>query len=195
VISKFAPQFSGYRQHDAQELLAFLLDGIHEDLNRYGAIPHPIRECTAHVIDRIVHNPSVRVKQPTTKQEANGRPDAEVAALSWQTHLVRNQSVVVDLFQGLLKSTLSCPLCSNVSVTFDPFMFLSVPLPSSSKRTYQVTLFRADGSRPMVYAFLLSNQASMLMISGALLQGVVALDTLTDALCVALCGSLALSVV
>ena len=34
TLSKFAPQFSGYRQHDSQELLAFLLDGLHEDLNR-----------------------------------------------------------------------------------------------------------------------------------------------------------------
>lgn len=52
TLAKFAPQFSGFRQHDAQvrhsdfvrsryadplpyqELLAFLLDGLHEDLNR-----------------------------------------------------------------------------------------------------------------------------------------------------------------
>jgi hypothetical protein len=45
-------------------------------------------------------------------------------------------------------------------------MFLSVPLPAASKRTYHVTLFRADNSRPMVYAFLLSNQASMATLLG-----------------------------
>src|SRR5689334_12649727 len=33
VIGQFANQFNGYRQHDAQELLAYLLDGLHEDLN------------------------------------------------------------------------------------------------------------------------------------------------------------------
>eukprot|EP00959_Pyramimonas_sp_CCMP1952_P342182 7168677-Pyramimonas_sp.AAC.1 len=33
-LGKFAPQFSGYNQQDSQELLAFLLDGMHEDLNR-----------------------------------------------------------------------------------------------------------------------------------------------------------------
>lgn len=26
--------FAGYQQHDASELMSFLLDGIHEDLNR-----------------------------------------------------------------------------------------------------------------------------------------------------------------
>jgi ubiquitin C-terminal hydrolase len=33
-IAQFAPQFSGYQQHDSQEFLAFLLDGLHEDINR-----------------------------------------------------------------------------------------------------------------------------------------------------------------
>lgn len=33
MIGKHAPQFSGYQQHDSHELLAFLLDGLHEDLN------------------------------------------------------------------------------------------------------------------------------------------------------------------
>ena len=27
-------RFSGFRQHDSQEFLAFFLDGLHEDLNR-----------------------------------------------------------------------------------------------------------------------------------------------------------------
>lgn len=34
-LSQFAPQFSGYQQHDSQEFLAFLLDGLHEDINRW----------------------------------------------------------------------------------------------------------------------------------------------------------------
>jgi len=29
-LEKFAPQFRGYHQHDSQEFLSFLLDGIHE---------------------------------------------------------------------------------------------------------------------------------------------------------------------
>lgn len=32
-LSRVAPQFSGYQQRDAQELLTFLLDGLHLDLN------------------------------------------------------------------------------------------------------------------------------------------------------------------
>ncbi len=34
VLNAFAPQFRGADQHDSQEFLAFLLDGLHEDLNQ-----------------------------------------------------------------------------------------------------------------------------------------------------------------
>ena len=34
AIARSSPQFEGYQQHDAQELAGFLLDGLHEDLNR-----------------------------------------------------------------------------------------------------------------------------------------------------------------
>lgn len=39
-VGRFAPQFSGYQQHDSQELLTFLLDGLHEDLNRIKQKPY-----------------------------------------------------------------------------------------------------------------------------------------------------------
>jgi len=34
LFVRSAPQFGDYGQHDAQECLRFLLDGLHEDLNR-----------------------------------------------------------------------------------------------------------------------------------------------------------------
>ena len=40
AVGRFAPQFSGYQQHDSQELLTFLLDGLHEDLNRIKKKPY-----------------------------------------------------------------------------------------------------------------------------------------------------------
>ena len=32
-VGQYAPKFVGYAQHDSQELLAFLLNSLHEDLN------------------------------------------------------------------------------------------------------------------------------------------------------------------
>lgn len=56
TIAKYAPRFNGFQQQDSQELLAFLLDGLHEDLNR------------------VHEKPYVELK------DSNGRPDWEVAS-------------------------------------------------------------------------------------------------------------------
>ncbi|XP_051113373.1 ubiquitin carboxyl-terminal hydrolase 8 [Andrographis paniculata] len=121
-LAHFAPQFSGFNQHDSQELLAFLLDGLHEDLNR------------------------VKCKPYVEAKDSDGRPDEEVADEYWSNHLARNDSIIVDVCQGQYKSTLVCPVCRKVSVTFDPFMYLSLPLPSTSMRTMTLTVVQADGS-------------------------------------------------
>ncbi|EMS64211.1 Ubiquitin carboxyl-terminal hydrolase 8 [Triticum urartu] len=121
-LARFAPQFSGFNQHDSQELLAFLLDGLHEDLNR------------------------VKCKPYAEAKDSDGRPDEEVADEYWGNHLARNDSIIVDTCQGQYKSTLVCPLCKKVSITFDPFMYLSLPLPSTTMRTMTVTVFSTDGS-------------------------------------------------
>jgi len=50
----------------------------------------------------------------------------------------RNDSVILDLFHGLLKSTVVCPECNKISVTFDPFCYLSLPLPVRKERQIEV---------------------------------------------------------
>lgn len=49
-------------------------------------------------------------------------------------------------WQGQYKSTLVCPVCNKMSVIFDPFMYLSLPLQFTSIRTMTVTVFTCDGS-------------------------------------------------
>jgi len=52
--------------------------------------------------------------------------------------MARNNSIIVDYFQGQLKSTLVCPDCGKISITFDPFMYLSLPLPMKTTRDITV---------------------------------------------------------
>ena len=42
AIQRFAPRFSGYNQEDSQEFLRYLLEGLHEDVNRVTTRPAPI---------------------------------------------------------------------------------------------------------------------------------------------------------
>ena len=73
-----------------------------------------------------------------------------VAKEAWTNHRLRNDSIIVDIFHGLFKSTLVCPECAKVSVTFDPFCYLTLPLPMKKDRTMELFLVRSDPqSRPM----------------------------------------------
>ncbi|XP_060064706.1 ubiquitin carboxyl-terminal hydrolase 32-like [Ylistrum balloti] len=132
TIGKYAPRFNGFQQHDSQELLSFLLDGLHEDLNR-------------------VHDkPYVELK------DSDGRPDNTVAEEAWENHLKRNQSIIVDFFHGQLKSEVRCQECSHVSVRFDPFNYLSLPLPMESCIHLEVIVMRLEGSVPKKYGLRLN---------------------------------------
>ena len=46
--------------------------------------------------------------------------------------MLRNRSIVVELFHGQLKSKVTCRVCQRESVRFDPFNYLSLPLPLES---------------------------------------------------------------
>lgn len=53
----------------------------------------------------------------------------------------------------MYKSKLVCPQCSHVGVKFDPYMYLSLNLPESKRRTLQVTALYVDGAQaPMQHA-------------------------------------------
>jgi len=92
------------------------LDVIHEDLNR------------------------VRVRPVIADSDPQGASLQEQATNAWKNHLLRNRSIIVDLFQGQVKSSLKCHDCGYVSYKFEPFMYLSLPVPEESKK--DVTLYQ-----------------------------------------------------
>eukprot|EP00546_Thalassionema_frauenfeldii_P013290 CAMPEP_0178928376 /NCGR_PEP_ID=MMETSP0786-20121207/19862_1 /TAXON_ID=186022 /ORGANISM="Thalassionema frauenfeldii, Strain CCMP 1798" /LENGTH=1163 /DNA_ID=CAMNT_0020604219 /DNA_START=39 /DNA_END=3530 /DNA_ORIENTATION=- len=124
TLGKHAEQFLGYDQHDSQELATYLLDALHEDTNRVTKKPY--------------------IEKP--EQEEN-EPDGEAADKAWNLHLQREDSKVLENFMGQVKSRVQCPKegCGRVSTTFDPFMYLSVPIPGATDRTLKVTLVPLKG--------------------------------------------------
>lgn len=56
----------------------------------------------------------------------------------WEKHLAVNDTVIARTFQGQFKNTVICSSCSYVSVNFEPFMYLPVPLPDAHIRQVQV---------------------------------------------------------
>lgn len=111
TVAAFAPQFNNTYQHDSHEFCSFLMDGLHEDLNR------------------------VKDKPYVEDLEVLGMDDSVAAIESWRKHLLRHDSIIVDHFQGMHRSHLTCPKCQHESVKFDVFSSISLPIPPSAKHS------------------------------------------------------------
>lgn len=118
-------------QQDAQEVMAFLLDALHEDLNR-------IREARD-----TRPAPAAASGSQRSLSEPCSKPEERLAAEAWYSHLLWHRSLVVDLCQGQLRSQVKCSKCGCASVTFDPFLFLTLPLPARLKRGRKVHIEEA----------------------------------------------------
>jgi len=107
VFSLFVRKFSGYHQQDSNEFLIYLLDRIHEDLNSV-------------------------TKKPYIEIEEKGENESDEVASKrwWEMHLLRENSIIVDLFHGQFRNTITCDYCNRVSVSYDSYMFLSLSIPS-----------------------------------------------------------------
>jgi len=97
--------FYGRRQHDAQEFMRYLVDRMHNELNR------------------------VRRKPRYRKLKCEELP-IRIQSQKWAEYAAKfDNSVMTDLFNGQLISVVTCLSCRYKSATFDNFMDLSVEIP------------------------------------------------------------------
>ncbi|KAF8939162.1 ubiquitin-specific protease doa4 [Dissophora ornata] len=124
AIGGFAPQFKGTEQHDSQEFLSFLLDGLHEDLKLEPRLP-PSGDGEGSEADE-------------ARMEA--LPEYEASEIAWQRYLRRDNSIVVNLFQGQFKNRLCCAKCGKTSTTYNAFMYLTLPIKAKTSGRQPQTL-------------------------------------------------------
>ena len=107
IFVHFVKQFSGYAQQDSNEFLIYILDKLHEDLNK------------------VNNKPYIEIEA-----KKDNETDLEASNRWWNCHKKRENSIIVELFHGQFKSTILCNFCGRISVDFDPYSFLSLPIPS-----------------------------------------------------------------
>ena len=95
-----------FEKNDASEFLIFLLDSLHNDLNRV--------------------NNKEYIK---LSEKLENETESQAALRWWKNHLRKNDSIIVDLFQGQIKNKIICEECKYNSIIFDPFMILPLNIP------------------------------------------------------------------
>ena len=106
IFIQYEKKFSGYGQHDSNEFLIFLLDKLHEDLNR--------------ISDK---------QYIEIKEKRENETELQASLRWWNFHLKRENSIIVNLFHGQYRNKVICCQCEKTSITYDPFMILSLPIP------------------------------------------------------------------
>ena len=111
TIGRRVERFRGYGQQDSNEFMSVFLDYLNEDLNRVS-----------------------KKEYIEMKEKGENETDEECAKRFWECNLKRNDSIVTDLFCGQFKSTITCPDCGWINITFDPFDTINLPFFSQKKK-------------------------------------------------------------
>ena len=123
LFGHFVKQFAGFSQQDSHEMLTFMLDNIHEDLNR-----------------------NKEKKYVELNEQQPNESDEQASERWWNSNLSRDNSIIVDLFYGQYKSTVQCPVCSKNNINYDQFMCLGLPIPNNGISGYAYVINNKSNS-------------------------------------------------
>lgn len=147
VVGRISNRFCGYSQHDSQEFMCVLLDSLHEELKVLGKFisdnvdddhikPTSLREGSDDKLKKgmqsMINSAKSNVNE-LSKQIDNLSNDRSLSdnLLGFFFHKIHSRSgfsFILKTFQGQIKSTVQCLSCYHYSRTFDPFMFLCLPV-------------------------------------------------------------------
>ncbi|KAJ7567001.1 hypothetical protein O6H91_02G127900 [Diphasiastrum complanatum] len=123
AICARSSRFKGYQQQDSHELLRCLLDGLHiEEQTELSKAGHR-------------HAGSANSSSTTSEcghAESRAEPEEKSSKDCSVKSLNSAETFVEQMFGGQYSSTVSCCECSHSSVVYEPFLDLSLPLPTKS---------------------------------------------------------------
>ena len=113
ILCQKEAKFKGSGWKDSFEFINSFLLYIHEDLNK-----------TTNKIN---------IK---AKEKYENETDEQCARRFWELNLKNNNSIINDLFCGQYKTSIICPMCGWMEISFENFYTLNIPLFSQIKKHY-----------------------------------------------------------
>ena len=110
LIGRLNPQFKKYEANDAKDLIIYLLQEMHEELNYYGG----------KKLDKI--------------PKCNQLNEADSFDFFYKVNSTLNFSIISYLFWGIVKQITTCYTCKKKLYNFQYFQYLTFPLYSYTKR-------------------------------------------------------------
>ncbi|GAA5928184.1 hypothetical protein JCM10213_005673 [Rhodosporidiobolus nylandii] len=111
VLARSSSLFHNAEQQDAHEFLLWLMDALQEEFNL------------------VLAAPPAKANSPEREAELERLPEVVAADQEWAKYRERNDSVVVDFWQGQLRNRMECLRCHQTSTTFEPLHTLSLAIP------------------------------------------------------------------
>ena len=141
IVKKYK-MFGGTEHQDSHEFLTTLIDNLHEDLN-----------CAKHSKYR---------RRGSSFDHLNAH---ERSVRTLAEYKLSNQSPLMDIFLGQVRSTVTCGICSHSNPSFDTSWQISLPLPPPSI-FINVKVFPSDlESEPVVFGFWVFKNPEILTIT------------------------------
>ncbi|CAH1392712.1 unnamed protein product [Nezara viridula] len=154
------PMYRGFQQHDSQEFLRCLLDQIHEEMKAPCLEPlrqehylteredmSDVENASSETEDYETCDSGVS-EQSSQSDETGGRlsmnrSSSFIEKIQWKQHFIAlngtpvkvkkqlsYRSIVSDVFNGTLLSSVQCLTCNRVSSRVETFQDLSLPIPN-----------------------------------------------------------------
>jgi len=130
TLSQENPLFAGIAANDSKDLINFLLERFHQELNLVDK-------------NKIINNGDENVNQMDEMQTFNA---------FLKEYFQSNQSVIVETFYGIVETKSKCGGCNITKYNFQIYSFLEFPLKEVNNYMFQMgrrfSLINNDGTNP-----------------------------------------------
>ena len=131
VLSEVNPLFSGINTNDSKDLLNFLLETLHRELNKA---------------------PKEEIKDNSIDSNINQSNEEDIKQYFFEDFAKRYRSIISDLFYFTIEIKSQCCNCQYIKYNFQVNPFLEFPLEQVNQYLFQngkiVSLKNIDGSNP-----------------------------------------------